>query len=107
MLTVRYAFEMYGGHAHDSERGSVEIEGATQRARIGREPAAPERLADDDDGVAAGHAVVVRCEKAPNRRLDAERLEVIPGHDGAVYDFGGRAGEADGDQALGNHSVDG
>ena len=69
-----------GGHdpGHDVER-VVEPDLAADDRRIGAEPPTPEAVAQDQD-VGTVDAIVGRLKVAPQRRLDAEHLEVAGAH---------------------------
>ena len=63
-------------HADDRVRPAVEVDRAPQNARIAAELAMPEPMAENRDGVLAGH-VFRRRERAAEQRLRAQRVEQV------------------------------
>src|SRR5262249_44707980 len=63
--------------AGDLDLVAVELELATDRARVGAELAPPEALADHDGGGVAAAPIVGGVEHAAEQRRDAERVEEV------------------------------
>ena len=67
------------GHADDGQQVTVGQNGLVEDRRVAAETASPIAEGEDRDRVAAGHAVVVGQEHAPERRRHAEEGEVVAG----------------------------
>src|SRR5262249_25078744 len=81
------------------ELDAVQANGPAHDGRIGGEFVPPEVGAQNDDGIATGHLVLVLAKAAAQGRLDTEYLEVVAGYHHAAADAGrgrGVAAEADG-----------
>ena len=62
-------------------------------------------LTDDNYGVSARDAIVIRGEQAPRIRLHAQHLEIVPGDNSGGNEPAGRTGEPRRTQPLGDDAV--
>jgi hypothetical protein len=79
VVTDDRAVERRVGHAHDRQRGGVDLDRLPDDVRIGTELAPPESIAEHDDGMAAGRDFVRRQQRAAARGAYPEDLKVVPG----------------------------
>jgi hypothetical protein len=72
--------ELLGRYADDGEGITVHVDGGAHDSGIGVEARLPQRVADDDDRVAAWSVIPFAAgEEAAERRLDAQHIEEFAG----------------------------
>ena len=74
----RRAMEAAGGHADDRQRGPVDDHGIPDHVAARSEPPLPEVVAEHNQRVSPGGAIVLFGEEPPDRGLDSEHAEVAP-----------------------------
>jgi hypothetical protein len=80
----RRAAEALGRDTHDSHRLPVHDDRRSNDGRVGAEACRPVGVAEDDHGMAALDAVVLRSEQTAQRRTEPESGEVGAGHENAL-----------------------
>ena len=75
-IQCRGAGEVSRRHAHDRHRLAVDHERLAEHAAVGAQPVRPVAVAQHDDGVSAGHTIVVRRQQPAERRRGAKRREI-------------------------------
>src|SRR5262249_44447088 len=69
------------GHANDGERIVAEMNGLADNARVAPETPLPITVADDTNRMSSRRSIILRRNRPPQRRVDAQHLIIVPAHE--------------------------